>query len=125
MNELMTPPGAESTPPAADAARLESLKQLTMVCYLLYAVSLFVGVTALVAIIINYVKREDAAGTLYESHFTWQIRTFWWGLLWVVLGMATTFVLVGFAILAAAAVWWIYRIVKGFLNWNDGKPMPV
>ena len=121
MNDLITPPPA----PAADGARLDSLKQLTLVCYLLYAASLFVGVTAVVAVIVNYVKREDAAGTLYESHFTWQIRTFWWGLLWAVLGVATTVVLVGFAVLAANAVWCIYRIVKGFLNWNDGKPMPV
>jgi uncharacterized membrane protein len=122
MNDLTT-----TTPPAApaDTARLESLKQITLVCYLLYAASLFVGVTAVVAIIIDYLKREEAAGTLYESHLTWQIRTFWWGLLWALIGAVTTFVLVGFAVLAANAVWCIYRIVKGVLNWNDGKPMPV
>ena len=117
MNDLTVPPAGDR--------KLESLKQITMVCYILYAVSLFVGITALVAVVVNYVKREDAAGTLYESHFTWQIRTFWWGLLWAVVGMATTIVVVGFAVLLADAVWCIYRIVKGFLNWNDGKPMPV
>ena len=111
--------------PAPDAARLESLKQLTLIIYVLYASSLFVGITAIVAIVMNYVKREDAAGTLYESHFTWQIRTFWWGLLWAVVGGITAFILVGFAILFVNFVWCIYRIVKGFLNWNDGKPMVV
>lgn len=111
--------------PAPSAEKLESLKQLTMINYILYACSLFVGITGIVAIVINYVKRDDVRGTLYESHFTWQIRTFWWGLLWAVLGFITTFILVGFAVLFANFVWCIYRIVKGFLNWNDGKPMPV
>ena len=70
-------------------------------------------------------RRDDTAGTIYESHFAWQIRTFWWGLLWAVLGFLTVWLLVGFAILFANFVWCIYRIVKGFLNWNDGKPMVV
>jgi len=117
---MNTPTGMPAPPDA-----LASVKQLTLVTYLLYAASVFVGVTAIVAIIINYVKRDDARGTLYESHFTWQIRTFWWGLLWSVIGGLTVFLIVGFAILAANWLWLIYRIVKGFLNWNDGKPMPI
>ena len=52
----------DATPaPAPDAAKLESLKQLTMIIYILYAASLFVGITAIVAIVMNYVKRDDAA----------------------------------------------------------------
>ncbi len=112
-------------PPAPDAAKLESLKQLTMIIYILQAASFVVGITGIVAIVMNYVKREDTVGTLYESHFAWQIRTFWWGLLWAVIGFLTTVVLVGFVILFANFVWCIYRIVKGFLSWNDGKPMSV
>ena len=111
--------------PAPGAAQLESLKQLTMIIYVLYACSLFVGITGIVAVVMNYVKRDDARGTLYESHFSWQIRTFWWGLLWAVLGFLTVWVLIGFAILFVNYVWCIYRIVKGFMNWNDGKPMAV
>lgn len=107
------------------AEQLASLKQLTMVIYVLYALSAFTGFTGIVAIIINYIKREDTAGTLYASHFTWQIRTFWWSLVWGVLGFATLLVGVGFLILAIDGIWFLYRIVKGFLNWNDGKPMPV
>ncbi|MEW6694625.1 hypothetical protein Tther_00410 [Tepidimonas thermarum] len=108
-----------------DPQRLASLRQLTFVIYLLYALSWFVGITALVAIIINYVKREDVAGTLYESHFTWQIRTFWWGLLWAVLGGLTLVFGVGLIVLGAAFVWTLYRLVKGFLYWNDRRPLPV
>lgn len=109
----------------AGSEKLASLKQLTLVTYILYALSAFTGITAIVAIVINYVKREDAAGTVYESHFTWQIRTFWWSLLWAVIGMMLSFVLIGIPILIADGVWVIYRIVKGFLYWNDGKPMDV
>ena len=107
------------------AEKLASLKQLTMVVYALYALSIFTGFTGVVAIIINHIKREDTAGTLYASHFTWQIRTFWWSLVWGVLGFATLLLGVGFVILAVDGIWFLYRIVKGFLNWNDGKPMPV
>jgi uncharacterized membrane protein len=119
----MTDQFATPATTGVDADKLASLKQLTLITYILYAVSLFTGFTGLVAIIINYVKREDTAGTIYESHFSWQIRTFWWSLLWAVIGWVTVFVLVGFVILFADAIWFIYRIVKGFLYWNDGKPM--
>jgi uncharacterized membrane protein len=117
-------------PGAPDAQKLASLKQLTLLVYVLYAVSFFVGgVTALAGIIINYVKLDDARGTLFESHFTWQIRTFWWGLLWAVLGFLLIITVVGsilgVPVLLANFVWCIYRIVKGLLNWNDGKPMAV
>lgn len=102
-----------------------SLKTLSHVIYALYAVSLFVGITAIVAIVLNYIKQDEARGTWLESHFTWQIRTFWWGLLWVVLGWVTFLILIGWAIWAVAFVWFIYRIAKGWLNLNDGKPMVV
>lgn len=116
----------DATPGSApDAAKLASLKQLTMIIYILQAASFVVGITGIIAIVMNYVKRDDTAGTIYESHFTWQIRTFWWSLLWAVIGFITMFVLVGFAILVADVIWTIYRIVKGYLNWNDGKPMAV
>lgn len=104
---------------------LASLRQLTLIIYILYALSWLLGVTAIIAIVINYVKREDTFGTLYESHFRWQIRTFWWGLFWFVLGALTMVLLVGFVILFVATVWVIYRLVKGLLYWNDRKPLPL
>jgi len=64
---------------------IKSAKTLTTIIYALYAASYFVGITAIVAIVINYIKKEDVAGTFLESHFRWQIRTFWFGLLWGVL----------------------------------------
>jgi uncharacterized membrane protein len=103
--------------------QLKSLKTLTVVNYGLYAAALVFPVTAIVAIVINYVKKDDAAGTWLESHFRWQIRTFWFGLLWAVLGFITYVIIIGWVILIVDCIWIIYRVVKGWLNLNDNKPM--
>jgi uncharacterized membrane protein len=108
---------------AKTAEELASLKTVAMVVYLLQALSFLWGVTALVGVIVAYVKRDDARGTVYESHFDWQIRTFWWGLLWSVVGFILMFVVVGFIVLAAAYIWTIYRVVKGWLKLTEGKPV--
>jgi uncharacterized membrane protein len=107
-----------------DAERLHSLKNITTAVYALQAAGFFVGITWIVAVVINYVKKEEVAGTWLESHCRWQIRTFWFGLLWGVLGCLLFVVVVGMVILFANAVWIVYRIVKGWLNLNDNKPMP-
>ncbi|MCU0256933.1 MAG: hypothetical protein MUF60_09315, partial [Vicinamibacterales bacterium] len=65
---------------------LAGLRTVTMAVYVLQALSFFFGLTAIVAVVVNYVKRDDVRGTVYESHFDWQIGTFWWGLVWTVLG---------------------------------------
>jgi len=105
--------------------QIASLRQLTLIIYILYALSWVAGISAIVAIVINYIKREDVAGTLYESHFAWQIRTFWWGLAWAVVGGITLLIGVGFVILPVLGIWVIYRMVKGLLFWNEHKPMPL
>ena len=108
------------------AEELASLRQLTLIIYILSAAGWATGgFTSIVAIIINYVKRDDTEGTLYRSHFSWQIRTFWWSLGWSVLAFITLIVGVGFIVFIAVGIWSIYRIVRGLLNWNDRKPMPV
>lgn len=109
----------------SEEARLNSLKNLVQVVYILYALSYFAGITAIAGVMIDYIKREEAANTWLESHFRWQIRTFWFGLLWAVIGMITAFIVVGFVILFANFCWIIYRIIKGWLNLSEGKPMPV
>lgn len=105
--------------------KLDSLKTLTLVIYALYALSLFSGVTAIVAIILNTIKLDEAKGTWLESHFRWQIRTFWWGLLWFVVGAATWIILIGWLVWGVAFVWIIYRIAYGWLKLNDGLPITV
>lgn len=108
----------------AEAVEVDpSAKNLTMIIYALYAASFLVGITAIAAIVMNYIKKDDVAGTFLASHFRWQMRTFWFGLLWGVIGMLTFVVLVGWPILVANGIWIVYRIVKGWLNLNDDKPM--
>jgi uncharacterized membrane protein len=101
----------------------KNLKTLTTVVYALQAVGFFVQVTWIVAVVINYVKLDETKGTWLESHFRWQIRTFWWGLLWAAIGVITFLIVIGWLILIADAIWIIYRIVKGGLALNDGKPV--
>ena len=117
MNGDALPPGAKS------AAELSGLKTVTMAVYALQGLSFFVFLPAVVALIINYVKRDDARGTVYESHFDWQIRTFWWGVLWTLVGLVLIVLGVGLLVLAVVYVWVIYRIVKGFLKLTEAKPV--
>lgn len=122
-----------------------SLVTLTHVTYALHALGLAIGAfgastvvgafvfgwPSIIAVIVNYVKKGDARGTWLESHFRWQIRTFWFALAWVVLvalvGGALTIVLVGFAILWVGlfvlGIWAIYRIARGWLALRDRRPM--
>ncbi|MDD2685139.1 MAG: hypothetical protein PHY62_03160 [Gallionella sp.] len=107
----------------------KSLKSLTQIIYVLYALHFFYFITAIVAVIVNYVKKDEVAGTWLESHFRWQIRTFWYGLLWAGLGGVFFVTLIGIplalAIWFANFCWMLYRVIKGWLNLNDNKPMSV
>jgi uncharacterized membrane protein len=105
------------------AAGEKNLRTLTTVVYALQAAGFVVQITWIVAVVINYVKRDETNGTWLESHFRWQIRTFWWGLLWAAIGVITFLIVIGWLILIADAIWLIYRIVKGWLYLNDGKPI--
>jgi len=98
-------------------------KTLTIVIYALQAASFIVGLTFLVAVIMNYIKRDDVRGTWLESHFRWQIRTFWFCLLWGLIGALLSAVVIGVFILLANAIWVIYRIAKGWMNVAENKPM--
>lgn len=87
------------------------------------------GWPSIIAVILNYVKRGEARGTWLESHFTWQIRTFWYAVLWSIfvlaVGLPLTLVLVGFAIWAVGffvlGIWAIYRIARGWMALRDRR----
>jgi uncharacterized membrane protein len=88
----------------------------------------FVGsIPSILAVILNYVKRSDARGTWAESHYRWQIRTFWFTLLWIVVAVALlptiVFIPIAIGIAVTISVWVIYRIGKGWLRLRDHKPM--
>jgi uncharacterized membrane protein len=118
-----------------------SLVTVTHVVYALHALSLLIGVTtaativgafvfgvpSIIAVVINYLKRDEATGTFLESHFRWQIRTFWFALLWFVIGamLFATFIGIPLAlgVWFATGLWAIYRIARGWLALRDRKPM--
>ncbi|MCK0162820.1 hypothetical protein [Marinobacter sp. S6332] len=109
--------GADELSRKTDPAR-----NLAVVVYILQGLSFFLGgITGLAGVIINYIKLDDVRSTWVEPHFRWQIRTFWIGLLWTVIGVVTSFIIIGWFILIGIAIWVIYRIVKGALALNDGK----
>ncbi len=87
------------------------------------------GWPSIIAVIMNYVKRSEAAGTFLDSHFSWQLRTFWFALLWVVIGwlMIVTIIgaVIGVPLLLGVGVWVLYRIARGWINLANRKPMPV
>jgi uncharacterized membrane protein len=129
------------------SAPAPSLVTTTHIIYALHTVSLVIGAfgaasivgtflfgwPSIIAVIINYVKRGEARGTWLESHFRWQIRTFWFALLWaLVVGLLSAvlaIVLIGIALwvigLFALGVWAIYRIARGWIALNDGRPLPM
>ena len=124
-----------------------SLVTYTHVIYGLHALSVFIGLTSpatvvgsfvfglpsIAAVIMNYVRQNDVRGTFLESHFRWQIRTFWFALLWIVVAgivSAPLVLLLGLGVLtfflAAAAIglWVVYRVARGWLALRDGRVMP-
>ncbi|MCG7897711.1 MAG: hypothetical protein JAY99_06650 [Candidatus Thiodiazotropha lotti] len=110
-----------NTPIQDQHQNLEREVTLTVGVYALQAASFLFVITLLIGVIINYVKRDDVKGTWLESHFRWQIRTFWFVLLWSIIGFITTVILIGYVILFVNAVWLIYRIAKGWLSLQDEK----
>jgi uncharacterized membrane protein len=124
---------------AAETER--SLIGWTQAIYALHAFSLLTGILgaativgafltgwpSIIAVILNYVKRSDVRGTWLESHFRWQIRTFWFGLLWVALCIAFVILTLGIGIIIAwlpigmVSIWFVYRIVRGWLALRDRK----
>ncbi len=125
----------------AAAEPAPSLVTVAHAVYALHSLSILIGVTtaatvigafvfglpSIVAVVINYAKRDEARGTFLESHFRWQIRTFWFALLWCLIGGALFVTLVGIPIAVAvflgAGIWAIYRVVRGWLALRDRKSM--
>ena len=99
------------------------VKKYTYAVYILQALAFVLLVTAIIGIIINYVKDEDVKGSWLESHFDWQKNTFWFGLMWTILGVLSAFLLIGYAVLAINTIWLIYRIAKGWIYLVDGKEL--
>ncbi len=139
MTDASVPPGTSGVPSPA-------LISITLVIYALFGVAAvaglassgfpliapLMGIVGIVAIILAYVKRGEATGTWLASHYRWLIRTFWYSLLWGIVG-ALIFVLlaiiiiglvIGYAIWVATTIWVLYRLIRGYLLFNASQPVP-
>lgn len=128
----------ESTPVTTPPA---SMVTVTHAIYGLHALAILIGLTSavsiigafvfglpsIVAVILNYVNQPSVRGTYLQSHFRWQIRTFWFALMWIAIGVLLVVTIVGilvaWAVFIGAGIWVIYRIARGWLTLQDSKPM--
>jgi uncharacterized membrane protein len=120
----------------------DGLVTLTHVIYALHAFSALTGILSsalvvtafltgwpsIIAVILNYIKRSDVRATYLDSHFSWQIRTFWFALLWVLVGFVLFITLLGIpfaiAVWVGTGIWVLYRIARGWMNLGSRRPMP-
>lgn len=130
-----------SSPPSGLVPR-RGLVTLAHVMYGLHAFSAVTGmltpaliVTAfltgwpsIIAVILNYVKRSEVRGTWLDTHYGWQVRTFWYSVLWVVIGGVLFVTVIGipfaYVLWIATGIWVLYRIVRGWLALVSERPLP-
>ena len=137
MSESSAPQG----PPSGAGTPSQPLISTTLLVYALFGVAAIAGLVSagllstpllgligLVGLIIAYVKSGEAAGTWLQSHFRWLIRTFWFSVLWNVVGWLAAVTLIGIpiaiAIWIATTIWVLYRLIRGYLLFKDSKPIP-
>lgn len=135
-----------SATPVANGAPSPSLISMTLVVYALYGAAALValaahgfppiaplgGIVGIVAIILAHVKRGEAVGTWLASHYRWLIRTFWFSVLWGVVGAIIFWILlivligpiIAYLIWLATAIWVLYRLIRGYVLFKDSQPVP-
>jgi uncharacterized membrane protein len=120
-----SPQSTTSSTASSSSATTIDLKTLTHIAYGLFAVGILsmgaFGAAAVAAVILLFVKRADAAGTVYALHFDWMLYTFWWGALWFAVSALATLVHIGWVGVVATGVWVIYRLIKGWLALYESR----
>ena len=115
---------------------------VTQLIYVLHGLSLLIGIVgtatiigaflfgwpSIIAVIINYVKRSEVRATWLDSHFSWQLRTFWFALLWLVVGAVLFATVVGIPVAVVVwigtGIWVLYRLIRGWLALGSRQPVP-
>lgn len=86
------------------------------------------GWPSIIAVVLNYIYRDDTFGTYLDSHFSWQIRTFWFAALWYIVAIALFITIIGFpvafAMMLFTGLWVLYRIARGMIRMSEQRPMP-
>lgn len=100
-------------------------KTHALIAYILMTIGLFTAVPILIGAIWAMFKRRDAAGTVYHSHYTNAIRTFWWSLLWTIIGGILVYFVIGFAVLGIAWLWALYRMINGLVKIMADEAYPL
>jgi uncharacterized membrane protein len=141
-------PSTATNPPESTDSRLRGLVEYTHWMYGLHSLSVFTalftahavalrfafGLPSIIAVVMNYARRSETHGTWLESHFRWQIRTFWYAWLWILVSLILAIPLIllaglGFLIgllgMGLVGLWVIYRLVRGWLSLRDGRAMPL
>jgi uncharacterized membrane protein len=109
----------------------EDAKQFARILYIAHAATFFfsLGLFNVVVLIINYIRRPETVGTMVYSHHTWMIRSFWWYVVWMIVAGILFVTIIGIPLAwlvgVVAWVWMAYRIIRGFLDLNNNRPMPV
>ena len=131
----------ENSPIPFPQAPAPSLITIAHIVYGLHALSILIGITSpitivgafvfgipsIVAVILNYVNQANSRGSFLESHFRWQIRTFWFAAMWILIGAVLFVTIIGiplaWILFVSAGIWVIYRVIRGWLTLQDRKPM--
>ena len=99
------------------------VKNYVFIAYVTYALGLLILFTPVIGVILAFIKRDEAQGSIYASHIDWLIKTFWVSLIGLLLGRLTILILIGWLILLVTAIWFIYRVVVGLIKLNEDKPI--
>jgi uncharacterized membrane protein len=112
-------------------SNLEDAKQFARILYIVHAITFLfsLGMLSFLPLIANYIKRQDTSGTLVYTHHTWMIRSFWIYILWMAVAILLAVTIIGIPLAwlvgVCAWIWKAYRLIRGFIDLNSNRPMPV
>lgn len=99
-------------------------QQTVVLAYILYAVSIIFPPGSIAGVIVNHLKINEVENEMVRSHHRWLMRTFWFGVLWAIIGIVTFPLMgIGYLIWVAAAIWFLYRLIRGWLNYSEERAM--
>jgi len=121
MSEQDPAPAEQNSEESQSALTQQQTKMLTIM-YALFGAGIIVPFTTIAGVIVAYIQRRKYTDPLAQAHMRWIMRTFWFSMLWFVIGAIFSIVVIGYFVLIAAVVWYIYRTIKGYIRLTEGQP---